>query len=93
MTIVVKKWIPRYGAAVVNLQAMNEETCRSVNFLFTEKALLTSKRNSLVLLVEVKPTVTTELYEYKTFVKSKNKNNENNSRFCPFSGLVPCRCL
>ena len=30
LTLVVKKWIPQYGAAVVNLQAMKEETYMSI---------------------------------------------------------------
>ena len=30
-TLVVNKWIHRYRAAVVNLQAMNEEICCSVD--------------------------------------------------------------
>ena len=42
--------------------------CRS---LFTEKALLTSKRHSLVF-YRVEPTIMTELCERKPFVKKNN---------------------
>ena len=71
-----------YGAAVVNLQAMEEETCRLVDSYLPEKALLMSKRNSLVLFLEWNL-----LYVRKSFVKNKNKNKKNKSRFCQF--LVP----
>ena len=46
----------------------------------TEKAVLTSKRNSLVLFL-TEPTIMTELCECTTFVKNEN---ENNLRFCHF---------
>ena len=49
LTIVVKKWIPQYKAAAVNLQGGNMSFHPS---LFTEKALLTSECNSLVLFLE-----------------------------------------
>ena len=51
--------------------------------LFTEKALLVSKAQFIGVIFRVKPTIMTELCERKTFVKNKNKN-ENNSQFCHF---------
>ena len=50
--IVVKKWIPQYVTAVVNLHVLKEETWCSVDSILPEKALLTSKRTSLVLFLE-----------------------------------------
>ena len=45
----MKIWMPQYEVAVVK----NKEICGSVASCFnTEKALLTSKRNSLVLFLE-----------------------------------------
>ena len=47
----MKKWLPKYGAAV--LTHKNKETGGPVDSCFnTEKALLTSKRNSLVSFLE-----------------------------------------
>ena len=49
MRLVVKKWIPQYGVAVFK----NKEICDFVESCFdTKKALLTTKRNSLMLFLE-----------------------------------------
>ena len=49
MRLVVKKWIPQYGVVVVK----NRKICFSVDSCFnTEKGVLTSKRNWLVLFLE-----------------------------------------
>ena len=70
MRIVVKKWILQYGAAVVKLHAMKEETCGSVDSCLPEKVLLMSKLNSLVLFL-VKPPIMTELYEHKVLSRTR----------------------
>ena len=73
--LVVKKWIPQYGAAAVNLQAMKEKMCHSVNSCLPEKVLLTSKCNSLVLFFRGKHTIMIELHKRKSLDKKKKENN------------------
>ena len=70
MRLVVKKWIPQYEVAVLK----NKEVCGSIDSCFnTEKALLMSIAKFISVVFRVEPTITTELYERKTFANNKSK--------------------
>ena len=82
MRLVVKKWIPQYGATIhiVSLQTVNKEKPLR-RFFFTKKALLTSKRNLFMLFIEWYPLTRLSYGGVKNFTRTRRTIHDYATRW------------